>query len=123
MNTKETYKVKSANFDDSVVIEFDLVVDIPEAYFHEFNNFWAFSDTRLSAAKNDIKQVFCDLYAAQLIRGFIYDSVHDDNSANSYIERTEGFLLSSEVTIKNFYCDFDTSTETKYKIVETQDEQ
>lgn len=118
MNTKETYKVKSANFDESVVIEFDLVVDIPEASFHEFNNFWAFSDIRLSAAKNDIKQVFCDLYAAQLIRGFIYDSVHNDNSANSYIERQEGFYPSSEVTIKNFYCDFDTSTETKYQIVE-----
>lgn len=47
MNTKETYKVVSTNFDESITIEFDLTVDIPEAYFHEFNKFWTVAGARL----------------------------------------------------------------------------
>ena len=123
MNTKETYKVVSTNFDESIEVTFDLVVDIPEAYFHEFNKFWTGAGDRMMQANHDIKQVFCELYAAQLLHGYIYDTVCNDITANSYIERQEGFFPSSEVSIKNFYCEFDTSTKTKYKTVETQDEQ
>ena len=93
MNAKETYKVVSTNFDESIELTFDLVVDIPEAYFHEFNKFWAWSESRLSEANNDIKQVFCELYAAQLIRGCVYEAIHNGESANKYIEEREGFFL------------------------------
>lgn len=122
-NIKETYKVVSTNFDESIVLTFDLVVDIPEAYFHSFNSFWTFSEFRLSQASNDIKQVFCELYAEQLIRGYIYESIHDDENANKHIEGAEGFFPISEVTIKNFHCEIDYSTKTKYKIAETQNDQ
>ena len=123
MNTKETYKVVSTNFDESIEVTFDLGVDIPEAYFHEFNKFWTGAGDRLMQANHDIKQVFCELYVAQLLYGHIHDSVCNDITANSYIERQEGFYPSSEVTIKNFYCEIDYSTKTKYKIAETPNDQ
>lgn len=122
-NIKETYKVVSMNFDESIEVKFDLVVDIPEAYLYDFNNFGAWSESRLSAANNDIKQVFCELYAEQLIRGHVYQSIHDDESANKYIQECEGFFSTSEVTIKNFYCEIDYSTETEYEIAETTNDQ
>ena len=124
-NIKETYKVVSTNFDESIVVTFDLVVDLSESELHEFNDFWAFSKQRLSNANGDIKQVFCHLYARQLLHGFMNNDVfsNNDHNANSYIESLEGFIPQHKVAIKNFYAEFDDSTETKYKIAETQNDQ
>ena len=122
-NIKETYHVVSTNFDESIVITFDLVVDLSESELHELNNFWAFAEDRLSAAEGDIKQVVCHLHAAQLRYGFIHDSVHDDRTANEYLSEQEGFYLTPKVVIQDFNGEFDDSTETKYKIAETQDDQ
>lgn len=123
-NTKETYKVVSTNFDESIIVTFDLVVDLSESELHEFNDFWAFSKQRLSNANGDIKQVFCHLYARQLVCGVIANDVfNNDPSANSYITQLEGFYPEHKVAIQNFYSEFDTSTKTRYEVKETQDDQ
>lgn len=115
---KETYHVKSSNWDETIEVEFDLIVDLPMSDLHEMNSFWSNPDWRLKDAKGDIKQVICHLYAEALSIGYIHDECWDDKSANKYIEQREGFWHSPDVIIANFQGHFDAETKTTYTLVE-----
>lgn len=117
-NINEIYHVKSTNWDETIEVEFDLIVDLPMSELHELNDFWSDNEERLSAAKGDIKQVACHLYAGVLITGYIHDEVWNDETANEYIAKREGFWHNPDVSIANFQCHFDAETKTTYTIVE-----